>query len=151
MNTKELKKYLGIIILNYRQILIKALYFVIYLALVICSSLIITLPIWYAATHYSNTYTLIVIVSLLIIFGLTIVKNIKKWIFLKQKEGNSISNIILIPLRKSGIFILFIFGLYGIIFAYTRGLFFTAFLLTVCYLLILGYFIFISRKHNESH
>ena len=149
MNLKNITKNVIDIILNYNQLLKKTLYFIIYLTLVIFSSLVITLPLWYIATKYSKVYTIAVIISVLIVLGFILSKKILKWINSKQKEGIKITQIILIPIKKTGIFILFLIGFYIIVLTYSIDFFIIAILLTISYLLIFGYFIFIIRKNAK--
>ena len=151
MKFKEIKNYFRIIILNYKNILKKIFYLFIYLTVVVFSSLIITLPLWYTATLYSNIYTTTVLISIIIILGIALLKNIKKWIVLKQEQGLSTKNIIFIPIKKTGIILLFVSGIYGILVTYIRSYLFLAIILTIIYLTLLGYYIFIFKKINESH
>ena len=149
MNLKNITKNVISIILNYNQLLKKSLYFIIYLSLVIFSSLVITLPLWYIATKYSKVYTIAVIISVLIALGFILSTKILKWVDFKQKEGIKMTQIILIPLKKAGIFILFLIGFYIIVLTYSIDFFMIAVLLTISYLLILGYYIFILRKNAK--
>ena len=150
MNIKDIKNNLKIIIYSYRKIVKNLLYFLIYMSLVIFSSLIITLPLWYAATKYSKFYTFTVLTSISAILIIVLINNLKKWIISKQKEGKSVKSIIMIPIKKTATFILFLSGLYAITLTYTSRLIYLAIILSIIYLLILGYFIFISRKHLET-
>ena len=149
MNLKNITKNIISIIHNYNQLLKKSLYFIIYLTLVIFSSLVITLPLWYIATKYSKVYTIAVIISVLIALGFILSTKILKWVDFKQKEGIKMTQIILIPLKKAGIFILFLIGFYIIVLTYSIDFFIIAVLLSITYLLILGYFIFILRKNAK--
>ncbi len=151
MNIKNIKKNLSIIILNYNQIIKKSFYFIISMILVVGSSLIITLPLWYLATKHSKVYTITVIFLFLITFGFLIVLNFKKWIISKKEKDLNTSSIILIPVKKAFTFLLFAAGLYVIIIVYTLELLFAGVLLTAGYLITLGYFLFISKMKNESH
>lgn len=151
MNIKELNNFFKIIIFNYKKIIKNLFYFIIYLFLVVFSSLIITVPLWYTATEYTTVYTATVLISILLILGITLSKSIKKWIILKQKDGKNIKNIILIPIKKTGIFLLFVIGLYGIIILYKISLTIIAIILTFIYLILLGYYIFVYTKLNELH
>lgn len=139
------------IVLNYNQIIKKSFYFFIYLALVLCSSLVITLPLWYMATQHRKVYTTAVIILFSILLVLTFFKYIIKWVDSKQKEGYKHIEIILIPVKKAVTFVLFLFSLYIITLTYSNGFLLIAIFLTISYLLILGYFIFILRKHTEPN
>ncbi len=151
MNIKKLKINVTTILLNYNQILKRTFYFIIYLALVLCISLLITLPLWYLATRHSKVYTSAVIFLFLIVFILTILKYFIKWVNSKQKDGYRLIKIILIPVKKAGVFVLFIISLYIITLSYSTGYLLLAVLLTIIYLFILGYFIFVLRKNTDSH
>ncbi len=149
MNLKNITKNISTIILNYNQLIKKSLYFIIYLTLVLCSSLVITLPLWYIATKYSKVYTISVLISVLIVLVLTLFRKILKWVEFKQKEGIRIRKIILIPLKKAGTLITFIIGFYIIVLTYSMNFLLIAILLTISYLLILGYFVFILQKNAK--
>jgi len=151
MNIKYLVTNFRIIMLNYQKILKNILYFLAYLVIIFSSSLIITLPIWYIATHFSTSYTIIVLLTVISIIILTIFKKSKKWFTKKQKSGINSIKIIMIPLKKISIFILFFIGFYGIIFAFSLDLFIVSFLLSLAYLLVLGHFIFISRGKKDCY
>lgn len=148
MNIKKIKNNLSIILLSYHQIIKKSIYIIISLILVVGSSLLITLPLWYLATEHSKIYTTAVIILFFLLIVASIVLSLKKWVISKKNEGLETSSIILIPVKKIITFILFAAVLYGIILVYTVGQMIAAILLTLSYLLILGYFIFISRKQN---
>ena len=151
MNTKNLIKGLIVILSNYQSLLKNYIYFLIYSALIIGSSLVITLPLWYAATEYSKGYTVIVILLIVLLTGMSLMRQLRHWVIAKQKLGMKLSEIILIPLKKIAVFSFFTIWLYGIIFIYSRGLFWVAVPLTVVYILVLGYFIFIYRKMNAKN
>lgn len=139
-------KNLLIILLNYKRILKNIFYFLFYITLIICSGLLITLPIWYIATRFSKIYTITILLTIALLITLVLIGNFKKWVILKQKTGNTPFKILMIPLRKIGIFILFSLGIYVIIILYSLGFLLFSIVLTLCYLLFLGYFIFISKK-----
>jgi len=143
-------KNLLIIILNYKRILKNIFYFLFYITLIICSGLLITLPIWYIATRFTKIYTVIVLLTILILITLVLIGNFKKWIILKQKPGNTTLKILMVPLKKIGIFILFSLGIYGIIISFSMGFLIFSIVITLCYFLFLGYYIFISKKKYES-
>ncbi len=151
MNIKNLIKGLLVILSNYRRLLKNLLYFLIYTVLITGISLVITLPLWYAATEHSKGYTITVILLLIILTGIFLVRHLREWVVSKQKSGISLTAIILIPLRKIVVFTFFILCLYGIIFLFSRGLLLIAISLTAGYLLLLGYYIFIHSKNNESN
>lgn len=150
MHIKNHMEELCIILRNYRRLLINLLYFLIYTILIAVSSLIITLPLWYAATKHSKGYTVTVILLIVGLTGLSLIRQLKQWIITKQKSGMGISKIILIPLKKIAVLTFFIFLLYGIVFLYSQGLLLIAVILTAIYILILGYYVFIYRKIKES-
>ncbi|MCK5200255.1 MAG: hypothetical protein KAR21_17985 [Spirochaetales bacterium] len=150
MNIRDPFKSLLIILSSYHRLLKSFLYFLIYTAIIIGISLVITLPLWYAATKHSRGYTIIFILLLVMLTGLSLLKHLRQWIKTKQKSGISLSEIILIPLKKIAVFTFFILYLYGIVFIFSRGFLLIAVPLTASYILILGYFIFIYRKKNES-
>jgi len=139
-------KKLLIIILNYKRILKNIFYFLFYITLIICSGLLITLPIWYIATRFSKIYTIIVLLAISILITLVLIGNFKKWVILKQKSGKTTFEILMIPLREIGIFILFSLGIYGIIVSFSLGFLIFSIVLTLCYFLFLGYYIFITKK-----
>ncbi len=150
MHIKNHMEELRIILRNYRRLLINLLYFLIYTILIAVSSLIITFPLWYAATEHSKGYTVTVILLIAGLMGLSLIRQLKQWIITKQKSGMSRSKIILIPIKKIAVLTFFIFLLYGIVFLYSQGLLLIAVLLTAIYIIILGYYVFIYRKIKES-
>ena len=147
--TKPIKGLL-VILGNYQRLVKNFLYFLIFTVIITGISLVITLPLWYAATKHSKGYTITVILLLIILTGIYLVQHLRKWVVSKQKSGISLTGIILIPLRKIAVLTFFILFLYGIIFLFSRGLLLIAISLTAGYLLLLGYYIFIHSKKNES-
>ena len=137
-----------IILGNYRRLLKNLLYFLIYIIIIACSSLIITLPLWYAATEHSKGYTVTVILLIAGLTCLSLIRQLKQWIITKKKSGMGLSKIILIPLKKITVLTFFILLLYGIVFLYSRDFLLIAVLLTALYILLLGYYAFIYRKLN---
>ena len=151
MNIKKLTEGILIILSNYQKVIKNLLYFLIYIIFIIGSSTVITLPLWYAATKHSKGYTIIVILVIVILTGLSIIRQLRQCAITKQKLGMGLSEIILIPFKKIAVFIFFTIWLYGIIFIYSRGLLLIAVPLTVIYIFTLGYFIFIYRKMNAKN
>ncbi len=151
MNIGNLLKGFLLILKNYQRLLKNLLYFLIYTLLITGSSLVITLPLWYAATKHSKAYTIIVILLLAASTGLLLIRQLKHWIINKQKSGMNLHQIILIPVKKISVFTFFIIWLYGIIFMYSRKLVFVAVPFTVVYILVLGYYVFIYRKMNVKN
>jgi len=85
---------------------------------------------------------------LIVIFVLT--GKLKNWITSQHKSGKTSTQIILIPVKKAIIFILFTLGFYGIFLSLSLDLILLSILIAAFYFIILGYFIFISRKLNGS-
>lgn len=151
MHIKKQMEKLLIILKNYRRLLKNLLYFLIYTILITGSSLIITLPLWYAATEHSKGYTATVILLIAVLTGLSLMKQLRNWIISKQKSGMILSKIILIPIKRIAVLSLFIVLLYGIVYIYSLGLLLIAVPLTAVYMLILGYYVFIYRKMNDKN
>ncbi len=151
MHIKNKMEKLFIILRNYRRLLKNLLYFLIYTILIAGSSLIITLPLWYAATEHSKGYTLTVILLIAVLTGLSLMRQLRNWIISKQKSGMSLSKIILIPIKKIAVLTLFIILFYGIVYIYSQRLLLIAVPLTAIYMLILGYYVFIYRKMNDKN
>ena len=151
MNIKKLIKGLLVILGNYQRLVKNFLYFLIFTVIITGISLVITLPLWYAATKHSKGYTITVILLLIILTGIYLVQHLKKWVVSKQKSGISPTGIILIPLRKIAVFTFYILSLYGIIFIFSRGFLLIAISLSAAYLLMLGYYIFIHSKNNKNN
>jgi hypothetical protein len=149
LNNNKIKSAFSIIILNYKRIIKNILVFFLYILLVVSSSVIITLPIWYVATHYSRLYTVIIILGVIILVSLGFYKKIKGWIILKQEKNNSFKDLLKFFSKKTGIFFLFLTGLYAIIFLFSKGQVITGVLLTFILFLLLGYFIFVRKINNE--
>jgi hypothetical protein len=151
MSLKNILSTVKIILYKYKIFLNKFLYFLISAIFIVTSSFIITLPVWYTATKYSKIYT-VVSVSLILLFLIyKIARNLKNWTEGKLKEGLSKKNIIMIPVRKTTIFLVFTAVFYLITLIYFKGFIIFAALSLVLYLLVLGYFIFIFRKRNEKY
>ena len=141
-----------IILKNYFRVLKTLLQFIIYSGLILLSSLIITLPLWYAATEHSKAYTWTVILVLILLFSFLTFMRIRKWFYNKKKEGLSTRRIIIIPLKNLVVFIFFIIFMYIIFYIYSKGAIYAAAPLTVIYLLMIGYRVFIHRrKHANSN
>jgi len=150
MNKIDLITSLKIIITNYHKILKNISFLLFYLILIVTSGLIITLPIWYIATNYSNGYTYSVLLTLMLIVIFVLTGKLKNWITSQHKSGKTSTQIILIPVKKAIIFILFTLGFYGIFLSLSLDLILLSILIAAFYFIILGYFIFISRKLNGS-
>ena len=97
MNIKKLTEGILIILSNYQKVIKNLLYFLIYTIFIIGSSTVIILPLWYAATKHSKGYTIIVILVIVILTGLSIIRQLRQWVITKQKLGMGLSEIILIP------------------------------------------------------
>ena len=151
MNIENLLKGFLLILRNYQRLLKNLLYFLAYTVLITGSSIVITLPLWYAATKYSKTYTITVILLIAALTGLLVFRQLKQWVMNKQKSGLNLHQIILIPIKKISVFTFSTILLYGIIFMYSRQLLFIAVPFTIIYILVLGYYVFIYRKMNVKN
>ncbi len=138
-----------IIMKNYRKIVINFLYFLSFFLFISIISLVITFPLWFAATNYSKSYSVLV-VSVIVLAAIFLgADRMKKWVNKKKKFGLTGRAIILIPVRKTAAAILFLSALYLIVFLFSRNLALPAILLSILYLLVFGYYFFIRNQQTS--
>ncbi len=150
MRENSIIQRLFIILSNYRNILIALLYFIAFVLFITAVSTAITFPLWFAATNYSKTYSAVVILIVLLTIMVLSVRRMKKWIAKKKGSGISNTSIILIPVRKTAVFLVFFSVLYLIVLMFSQHIPLPAISLSIVYLLALGYYFFIIKKNANS-
>jgi len=143
-------KGIQIVLDNYQKIIKKIVLVLTYVIVITGISYLITFPIWFIATKYSKTFSVLIIgvLSLLIIF--TLVKKSHKWFVFKKGSGLSTLNILLIPVKNFTVFLIFLLFFYFIIILFSKKLIILSIILSLGYLLALGSYIFIFKKKNAN-
>ncbi len=150
MKQNSITQKLFVILSNYQNILVALLYFLVFFLFISAVSTAITFPLWFAATNYSKTYSTVVILIVFITVLMLSARRMKKWIAKKKELGMSTTSIILIPVRKVAVFLVFFSVLYLIVLMFSQHLPLPAITLSIVYLLALGYYFFIIKKDADS-
>jgi L-asparagine transporter-like permease len=150
MDKKSLQQTLFSIWKGYADILKKFSLFLLALAAIVGVSLLIVLPLWYAATYAETAFTLIVLIGctavLLFSIGNRMYRRIAEPGFREEKKERPLKKIFTV--FKKLVFLLIL--LYVTLLFYMRGVLFIAVPLTVIVLGLVGYFAYGNRNKKAA-